>query len=360
MLNIVGFADIADDEWNCFCTESSWAWFIHTTDWMNLILNLKFEKNNINLSFGVYENDCLVAVVPLILEKDIDSGRNELTFSATNSPYPAFSDKLSVSRRKQIGKLIFSEIAEIKDVDYRSFYLCPLIDKVLQNGVKINPLCQYGFHDTTLSTNILDLRRSEEEIFSGIRKGHKADIKHALKCGYEISVYGVHNITTEVFDSYRKIHFEAAGGQTRPDITWQMMDEWIRAGKSILALCRIDGENIAASFVNTFKRSAYYQSGATLSKYKKVRGIGHLIQWEIIRFLKKHAFANYELGWDWCLNISQGVADAKMLGISRFKSGFGADKYPVFRGEYFNSFEYMEQVYLERMRLYWEQKKIKN
>ena len=119
-----------------------------------------------------------------------------------------------------------------------------------------------------------------------------------------------------------------------------------------MAITTKEDRYISAQFVNTYDKKAYYQSGATLPEFERERGIGHLAQWEIIKYLKNNDFTHYELGWNWYANISGEVADAKMLGISRFKAGFGADIYPLFRGEWFGSKEYMRKVYDERLQKY--------
>ncbi len=128
------------------------------------------------------------------------------------------------------------------------------------------------------------------------------------------------------------------------------MHKWIQEDVSILAITTKDDKYISAQFVNTYAKKAYYQSGATKPEFEREKGIGHLAQWEIIKYLKYNDFTHYELGWNWYPNISQEVADGKMLGISRFKAGFGADIYPLFRGEWFGDSEYMRGVYSKKMK----------
>ena len=130
------------------------------------------------------------------------------------------------------------------------------------------------------------------------------------------------------------------------------MYDWICKDFSILALTYKDSNAISAQFVNTFNKKAYYQSGATLTEFQNVAGIGHLAQWEIIKYLKLNNYTHYELGWNWYPNISGEVADSKMLGISRFKAGFGADIYPLFRGEWFRDKDYMNKLISKRIEEY--------
>ena len=353
-LEIKSYLDLNRYEWDQFALNSSTAWFVHTTVWIDYTMNMRSE-GCVNHSFGVYDNGELVAIAPLVEEfVRSDSDKKELSFAGLNTPYPAFSDKLSPAKIKKVEKYIFSRIMEIQGADYINYYVCPLTGAILQKRTIVNLLCRFGFHDTSIFTNIVSLGKSEKELFSKVRKGHKADIKTALKNNYVVKIIDANNISANLFNEYRKIHFKAAGRQTRPDITWEMMEDWIRKGLSVLALCEKDGVYVSAVLVNTYKQKAYYQSGATLPEYERERGVGHLMQWEIIKYLSSKAFTHYELGWDYHPNISQEVADQKFLGISRFKAGFGGDKYPLFRGEYFHNEDYMRKVYSERLERYLE------
>jgi hypothetical protein len=331
---------------------SDYAYFVHTKKWIDLILNLRDDNSSIDLSFGVYENSKLVAFIPLVkgfIHNNVKL--NELSMHASPLPFPAFTNKLSKNNKDKIEKLIFEKIFKIakdENISYMSFYVSPLGDAVLNKDVTVNPLSKFGFHDTTVSTNILNLKKKKDVLFRNFRKGTKSDIKTAIKNGLEIKIYDQDNITRKVFDVYKNIHFQAAGRKTRPDKTWDIMFEWIQKGVSILSITTKEGKCISAQLVNTYNKKAYYQSGATKLEHERERGAGHLAQWEIIKYLELNNFTHYELGWNWYPNISQEVSDPKMLGISRFKAGFGADIYPLFRGEWFRDKKYMKKVYDER------------
>jgi lipid II:glycine glycyltransferase (peptidoglycan interpeptide bridge formation enzyme) len=262
---------------------------------------------------------------------------------------------LSKKNKDKVERLIFEEIFKIvkdENISYMNFYVPPLSNAVLKKDMTVNPLAKFGFHDTTISTNILNLENQEDALFRNFRNGVKNDIKTASKNGFETKIYDQENITSKTFDIYKNIHFQAAGRKTRPDKTWDIMFEWIQKGFSILSVTTKEGECISTQFVNTYNKKAYYQSGATKLEYERERGIGHLAQWEIIKYLESNDFTHYELGWNWYPNISQEVSDSKMLGISRFKAGFGADIFPLFRGEWFADKGYMNKIYNERLERY--------
>ncbi len=349
-IELVNYSDIGVERWDDYCLNSDSAWFVHTSGWLDYTLNMRFEKNSINHSFAVLENNKITALVPLVEENIYGKDYREIGFAGFNNPYPAFDNNIGEKNRKKIEKIIFEKVKDIK-VDYISFYLCPLTDDITGNAMVLNPLNRFGFNDVSISTNILCLNESEETLFRNIGEGHKRNIKTAVKKGFSVEIIDVDNYDQDKFEIYKNLHFTAAGRKTRSDETWVIMSDWIKSGVSILALLQIDSQYVAAAFVNTYKKKAYYQSGAILPAVNKEKG-GHIIHWEIIKFLKKKGYSYYETGWNWYPNISQEVADDKMLNISRFKAGFGADIYPLYRGEYFINEEYMRDVLNSRLEKY--------
>jgi hypothetical protein len=281
--------------------------------------------------------------------------RNEFSMAGFPSLYPVFLEALSKNNKDKIEKLIFQEVFKIavdENISYMNFYVSPLSDAILNKNITVNPLPKFGLHDTTISTNILKLDNDESILFGNFSQNVRRNIKIAAKNGYKVKIFDKKNITKDIFNIYKDLHFQASERKTRPDRTWDIMFEWILNDMSMLSLTMIDDGFISAQLINTYDKKAYYQSGATKPGFERKKGIGHLAQWEIIKYLKLNDFKFYELGVNWHPNISQEVADAKMLGISRFKAGFGADVYPFFRGEWFRDKDFMHQVYSDRFSKY--------
>lgn len=351
---IVPFAQIDRDEWDAFCRESDSAWYFHTAERIAYALDMAPEerRRSTNHSFALRDGSTFLAIVPLVAEIDAH-GHSQITYAGLNTPYPAFVNGITARVQKQLTRYIFQAVFALPHIRYVNYFVTPLTEAVLQRDLCVNPLPAFGFHDTSLSTNILALAgKTEHELFSGFRKGTKSDIKTAERNGYRVTVVDAGGIDREVFARYRDIHFHAAGRQTRPDSTWEAMYQRIKSGRALLALCRNAQHSAAAVLVTTYKQKALYASAATRPEFGGERGIGHLLQWAIIRQLVRQGYTHYELGWNWSPNISQEVADAKMLGISRFKAGFGSRTYPLFRGERCFAEEYMRALVSERITEY--------
>ena len=347
---LLPFSEIPKQDWDAVCEQSPGAWFTHTSGWIDYTANMRLQDKSENLSFAVAHGRRLLALVPLIRENH--QGRRHISYAGFNTPYPALLGSLVEAERKTLEKFIFEKIAALSDVDYWCFHVSSLTDEVLNHSLNVNPLPKHGYQDTTISSNVLLLNADAETLYRNFRKGCKSDIKTAQKRGCKVFIVDKSNYEAKHFDSYRAIHLEAAGRQTRTDESWEKQRSWLQAGTSLLALEEKDGQTISAAFVNTYKNRAYYQSCATLPAFEREVGIGHVMQWEIIQHLKKNAFTHYEIGWNYCPNISQEVADSKLLGISRFKGGFGADVFPLFRGERFGAGDYMRTVFTQRLTAY--------
>jgi lipid II:glycine glycyltransferase (peptidoglycan interpeptide bridge formation enzyme) len=347
---LLPFSEIPRQDWDAACEQSPGSWFTHTSGWIEYTASMRLQEKSENLSFAVTDGRRLMALVPLV--KENHQGRKHISYAGFNTPYPAFLGSLGEAERKALEKFTFEKIASLSDVDYWCFYVSALTDEVLNHSLNVNPLPKHGYQDTTISTNILLLNTEEDALYRSFRKGCKSDIKTAQKRGCKVFIVDKTNYQAKYFDSYRAIHFEAAGRQTRSDESWEKQRCWLQEGSSLLAVEEKDGQTVSAAFVNTYKNRAYYQSCATLPSFEREVGIGHVMQWEIIRHLKKNAFTHYEIGWNYYPNISQEVADPNLLGISRFKGGFGADVYPLFRGERFKTMEYMKSVHAQRLAAY--------
>lgn len=357
-MDFVSFDEVGVKAWDEFCIKSDNAWFRHTSTWIDYSLNMRFEKKGTqNLTFGIKENNKLIAIVPLIKEKIYsDPETFEFGFAGINNPFPALSVCMNTKKNKNILSEIFSEIyrlAKKSKVDYAAFEISPLIPLVRQGYYFVNPLPKFGFNDTQIATHIVDLRKSENDLFASCRKGHKSDIAFALKKNPLVKVLDSQSITEKDFQRYKNIHFQAAGRQTRPEKTWNLMHEWIKKDLAVLSLY-FTNENvcIAAALSIVYKAGSYYGSSCILPQYNSERGIMHLLLWETIKFLKKREVCWYETGLQYMPTLSQEVPSEKEINISLFKRGFGGVNVPYYRGEKFYSRDYFLKVQAERIHKY--------
>lgn len=343
------YNDIGASEWDAFCNDSPDAWFQHTTHWIEYTLAIRDDKSLEHASFGVFEDNRLLAIVPVIIDTRYRGSCRAGTMLGFPLPYPALYSDLTEKKKSKVVQFIFNEI-DRHALDYVQYYVQPLAPSTA--ALRVNPILEKGFTNQTIATNMLILEGVDEHsLYQKMSGNRRRDIAFCEKEGYSVRIFCQDN-TDEALAIYQAIHLAAAGRKTRPDATWGCMAEWLSNGLSMLAIAYFDGMPVSGVLVNLYKERAFYQSGATLPDVASVRGLGHLLQWEVVRALKGLDVTHYDVGWQWYPNFSMDMADKKMLDISAFKAGTGAALVPLYRGERFTSAPLMHSVYAERMAMF--------
>lgn len=321
--------------WDKFCLETDGAWFWHTTDWLEYSLAYRPDYQAVSKSFFVIDEHKPIAVCPLIVENINYCDKNIFRFG--NSAFdghiiiPALCSDLNEDRREKIYKVVFAEIyrlAQENGIKTALFRSSALPD----NSPGFNILMKYGFEDVSLNTQILSLDPKIEDIWSGVRKGHKYDVHRGEKT-FALHLYDRHNADHGIFEQYRQLHHKAAGRVTRPLETFEMMYGWMKKGNGLLCGIANEGRFVGFTFVILYKDGAYYMSASDDPDFKSDVPISHAVQWAIIKWLKEHGYKRYEIGVQQFGPQIFDIPSPKDLSISFFKRGFGGKTVPFFRGE---------------------------
>lgn len=343
-------------EWDDFCLKSDDVWFWHTTGWLEYTLNYKPERRSKSMSFMITNNSRIEGICPLFVE----TGRfgeeeiKEFSFGESPGPMPALKNGLSEKIRDKRFKMIFEHVDELalkNNVLRASFRASPLAPRFLNSNTPPNNyLMKYGYVPISLNTQIMNLSKSLEALRSDVRHGHAYDIKRGLK-HLQVVAFDKNNVHKEIYKKYEELHHKAAGRVTRPQITFDMMYDWILQGYAVLFAAKMNNEFVGFSYVYTYKNAAYYGSACNHPDYPEMP-IGHVLQWKTIQWLKEHGFKYFEIGYQHYHRLSYNFASQKEIDISTFKRGFGGFPVPLFMGEKYYSKDYYLQVNLERVRRY--------
>lgn len=330
--------------WNGFALASNDAWFLHTTDWLEYILYLKPKLQSRNLSFFVYKQNKIVAIVPLTMEV---SKKNfyEFSFAGEKNPGPALSNSLKSKKRQEVYKFIFKEIDRIavkNKIARTVFKLTPLAPTFLKKPYSFNYLMQYGYVDTSLNTQLIDLTKSREALWQNLRRNHRRNIEKAKKI-LKIKSYTSKNITKDIFTAYKKTHHKAAGRKTRPDKTFKLMYDWIKKDSGSLVTVEFKSRPVGFEYYLVYKNNVYGASAANNPDYKHLP-IRHFLEWQAILWMKKQGFSFYEIGLQQYGILPYDFPDKKQLNISHFKKGFGGFTIPCLMGEKFYSKKYYQKI----------------
>jgi hypothetical protein len=343
-------------EWNKFCLESDDAWFWHTTDWLEYSLNYKPELKSRALSFMVCDDTGIIGLCPLILEElPLEGDKIIKEFSnyagGGYGATPALKNGLTENRKEALLKKIFDHIDKLaleNDVKRVLFRFSSFTKGFNNSQPPYNYLMKFNFFDNSLNTQIIDIGLPEEKLFGDVRKGHKHDIKRGERA-YSIEIFDKDDIKEDIFKQYRLLHHKAAGRITRSLATFEMMYRWIREGKGILCGARHNNKYIGFSLVIVYKQCGFYASSSDDPDIEVDVPISHVIQWEIINWLKGHGIMRYEIGLQQFGPQIYDCPTKKDLDISFFKRGFGGHASPYIRGEKFYDKEYAKLIFGNRV-----------
>jgi hypothetical protein len=345
-MKIIGLTEDYFESWEKFCLESDDAWYWHTVKWSKYCAAYRgsiYETRD--LSFMVMDDSGIVAVCPLFIEKrEGPDGKIQNEILAAGSVRfmiaPALRNDLSDDRREKIHRTIFEHIdflAKSNQVVRATLYITPLAPRLYA----FNWLTKYGYLDSTITTQIIDLSIPKDRLWSSLRKGHKYDVNRGEK-NYQIHFYDKTNADKNIFDQYRLFHHKAAGRITRPIETFEMMYEWILSGHGMLCGASLNDRFAGFSYIMLYKDGAFYGSASDDPDFETDIPISHVIQWRVIQWLKEQGYKKYEIGFSTYSAQIHDVPSPKEMSISLFKRGFGGNTVPNFRGIKYYDKDFME------------------
>jgi len=173
----------------------------------------------------------------------------------------------------------------------------------------------------TKHTFILDISKSEEELFSNLTSKTRYNVNVALKKG--VVIY--ENSTKEGMEQYIKILEETTKRQGfyahGPDYFQKM---WQAMGESgIIKIFQAVYENkvLASWIIFIFNGVAYYPYGASTREHRDVMA-SNLMMWEMIRYAKSQGCTKFDM-WG-SLGENPDKKDP-FYGFHRFKKGYGGE-----------------------------------
>jgi hypothetical protein len=283
-----------------------------------------------DLSFAVVESGQVIGICPVFLTKIGE----ELSFSDDGGYLRAPLVSASLNSRAQSRVLTammshLDELAVKKHVGKAMFLIEP---QPAQPSIAHNFLTAYGYLDTSIATQILDLQKTEEALKSELRKSYTPIINKGLRT-YEFAVYDKKNPDFEVHETYRRTHFKAAGRETSPKFTFDLQFEQLKRGESVLITASFTGKPVQLDYFQTYNGHVYYGSAADDPEFSDSAEVplGHAIIWRAIQHFKSQGFRHFEIGWQESVQPFSRPSP-KELKIAFFKRGFGGSSYPLFRG----------------------------
>ena len=316
---LIPFNGINSNIWDHFVRhQSSDTWLFHTSDWQHL---LKKAWNATILSFGVFEDKDLKAIFPLtILPGSIFIDSN---FGPAGI---AFDNNLEVSEKKEILRECLCTLGkEFKDSKaiFRIMLPGALYFENERNYEQLYSEYFQPIPDIYHSIIGFTFDQKPENVISSFRHGHKDSIRKA----------GKNNITIETatqndLDDYYNLHLETydrTGAKPHPKEYFEEIFKFMEKGFCFIKLAKFDGQTIGATNVATYKRKAWYWTGA-YSDASNRYGAGALLQQACIEEARIRGCTQYEVG-----EVYPETTDEKLKGLTKYKSGFGGNNFPCYK-----------------------------
>lgn len=163
-----------------------------------------------------------------------------------------------------------------------------------------------------------DLSLSLEEIWSSIRKSYKPLIHRELR-NFDVTFENGKNFSS--MNEFADLHARAAGRTTRSIEDWEIQGEAIKNDEGVVCYVRNSaGRLIGASFCNIAGEFALYSTGAYDRQVMQTgAALGHLTQWEIIKYLKRETDVTSYILHPGSVNLKVSQKEEQIL---HFKSGF--------------------------------------
>jgi FemAB family protein len=170
----------------------------------------------------------------------------------------------------------------------------------------------------------LDLKKSIEEIKSGLRKSYKSLV---IARNYQLEVNVLDYFDENVWDEFKSLHYFVSGRKTRSDLTWNIHLDDIKKENGFLIFIRDDcGSMIGGGFFNYSRDEGFYSVGAYRRDFSH-KPLGHLIQFKAIVELKKRGARWYRLGVRPYRTLLTPPSE-KEMSIGDFKQGFSSHLFP--------------------------------
>jgi lipid II:glycine glycyltransferase (peptidoglycan interpeptide bridge formation enzyme) len=177
-------------------------------------------------------------------------------------------------------------------------------------------------HDVQISraTIIVDLRPTEDEMLASFKPKCRYNIRLAQRHGVTVAPVALDASSIDTMYSLMASTRDRAGFTLRSKEYfsgyWRLH---AAAGQGQLFFASLDGEVLAGVFATYIGKKAWYKDGGSTKGHQSVMA-PHLLQWEVMRWLKSRGVDHYDLVA--VPPASELNPEHPLYGLYRFKSGF--------------------------------------
>jgi hypothetical protein len=326
MLNVVPIAEINPGDWDSLVRSSPDGWVFGLRGWQRLVTDVEpwgFQE----LGFGLVDGNKLVAVMPLHFQPSSKVAGS----SGWGGAGPIVADNVEPARRASIIAEALGEAtlrASASGAVRLDIASSPVTRRAIAGDRDDDAYLAWGFVDRSLTSQVIALDRSEQDIWMGLSKTARNLVRRAKKAGYRVEqVDWQANL-----DVYYDMHTETytrTGVTPHPKAYFAGIAKHVAPSNSarLFAILTPAGEPIAFHNMAVLDPGAYYHTGCS-REIAGNDGIGYLLMWEAIHAAKRAGALWFDCGW-----IFPTATDTKQQGLTMFKTRFGGEPHRAFRAE---------------------------
>jgi hypothetical protein len=323
-LEVVPRAETTQAGWDALVRGSPDGWVFSLWGWQELILAVETWALE-DHSFAIHEGRRLLAVVPL----QYHPGSGRMGSTGWGGSGPVIDGRLDGDARNNLMGLAIRhgiQLARERGSDGFDISLSPVTTTSISSAWGVNPLVFHGLEDRSGFSQVIDLSKSEDELWADLSSDARRQIKQARQAGHYVERVN----WPEHVDRYYYLHtatYRRTGALPHQrEYFVGIADHTASTGNSVLwAVHRIGGEVVAYHNASWFGAGASYHTGCSTVEDRDT-GASYLLFWEAMLGAKQAGMLWYECG-----AIFPGpVATQKQKGLSTFKTKFGGQTHRQF------------------------------
>jgi len=171
------------------------------------------------------------------------------------------------------------------------------------------------------NTIIVDLTPSEDQLLANMKQKTRYNIRLAEKNGVVVRVAAKTDLD-ELFKMYAETSIRNGFAIRNREYYITLWSSFLEEGLAVPLTAYVDNELVAGLILFCYHNTAMYFYGMSLVKHRE-KMPNYLLQWEAMKYAKSLGCTRYDF-WG-APNIFNN--DDPMIGVYRFKSGFGGDVY---------------------------------
>jgi len=333
-LQIVQRLEVGQHRWDSVVEHADEAWLWHRFDFQDVLCTW---PGRLDVSFAIVEergSETVLAVVPLHLAQ---CRQGPLLASTVLDSFggPACINRLHARHRRKILQMVHDHLMTLhyrhKTVEI-ALSLPPMAPALRGDRCpRVNPLLELGCVNSLTQTWVIHLEKGEQELWNNLAEGTRENIRKATRTGVE--VYEAEpDGDVDAVDVYYELHLDTCrrtGVHPHPkkyfDAIW---NGCLRGGLCHVLFAKHAGKTVAALNLGTYKKGAFYWTGASRKEALAV-GANALLHWRGIQWMLQEGFECYDVG-----EAFPNLATGKHRTISDFKRNFGGMLYPFYRGHF--------------------------